>query len=847
MGFFNDIKHQYGSATVGLLKTMAKIYIKQASMQNRRVFLLECRRQKLLPNHITHGTSNINSMLSYTHGQLGRRIQNFNCRLGNDILNLEIRVTFCELTSLKKQLLSITDQLSNLLPQYILNEYIARQQTRSNYLSNKIKRKNLNKLNLLQSKMSNNIKTKDSWFKNLTDIDIPQDITSLLALGPKFSLNPPANEIKISHLLADLENIINNIDNSQKDSYRAQYTNIITNFMHKNHNDKPFLNSLFKKAKLFFKDHPDLYIVRSDKGNVTVAMYKMDYINKSQELLNDQEYYIRLNRNPTYTLELKANKIVKSLKEKGHITDVQARSMTSYNTIAPRFYSLPKIHKPALAMRPIVSCINSPNGQLAQFLTSVLTNAYDTDNDFYIKSSFSFSTFINNYQLPNNYVIVSFDVVSLFTNLPLDAIIDSLRNRWDTISDFCTLDFDTFEHILNFIFDSNYLCFNGSYYKQIFGTPMGSTISPILVNFVLDDLVKDCLQFMPFYVPFVKRYVDDLILALPRQGIETALELFNTYNRHIQFTVEMEQNNSVPFLDMLVIRTHDNVLKTKWYRKPYCSNRFISYFSYHPIKTKINLILGMKNRAVKLTHPSFRKEALELLRVISLDNSYPVSLINKLLFSTQYEISENIVERIPQQLTLSTQGAGVSGRSVTHETINNRSFIRYFSLPHIEGLTDKLCTVFKHIDIKIARKQTRPLSLIFSKTKMPLAKLENYNIVYKIPCGGCNLSYIGQTSRSLKGRITSHKSDCTTGKLTSALAEHFVQWGHNFDWGSAEILEKVNEYHKRTFLEMVHINRESPNMNKKSDTQNLSTIYSYILKLERERYISLLDAPAPDE
>ena len=126
----------------------------------------------------------------------------------------------------------------------------------------------------------------------------------------------------------------------------------------------------------------------------------------------------------------------------------------------------------------------------------------------------------------------------VFTNLLLNAILDSLKNRRETISQHCALVFDNFECILNFIFDSNYLFLNNSYYKQIFGTPMGSTISPILVNFVLDDLVSDCLQYMPFYVPFVKRYVDDLILALPKRGVDTALEIFNTYNRHIQFIVE---------------------------------------------------------------------------------------------------------------------------------------------------------------------------------------------------------------------------------------------------------------------------------------------------------------------
>lgn len=75
---------------------------------------------------------------------------------------------------------------------------------------------------------------------------------------------------------------------------------------------------------------------------------------------------------------------------------------------------------------------------------------------------------------------------------------------------------------------------------------MGSKILPILVNFVLDDLAKDCLHYMPYYIPFVKRCVDGLLLAVPKDQIGTTLEFFNTYDRHIQLTVVEETNRAVP-------------------------------------------------------------------------------------------------------------------------------------------------------------------------------------------------------------------------------------------------------------------------------------------------------------
>jgi len=139
------------------------------------------------------------------------------------------------------------------------------------------------------------------------------------------------------------------------------------------------------------------------------------------------------------------------------------------------------------------------------------------------------------------------------------------------------------------------------------------------------------------------------------------------------------------------------------------------------------------------------------------------------------------------------------------------------------------------------------LSSIFTKTKTPLTKDEAYDIVYKIPCQDCELSYIGQTSRNLKSRLTSHKSDCRRGIKSCALAEHFIDRDHQIDWGNTEILENVNSYQKRLFLEMFHINLNQHGMNKKSDTDNLSVIYSYIIHVHNKNRNEMLDYPAPDE
>ncbi|KAI4476250.1 hypothetical protein M0804_013737 [Polistes exclamans] len=58
-------------------------------------------------------------------------------------------------------------------------------------------------------------------------------------------------------------------------------------------------------------------------------------------------------------------------------------------------------------------------------------------------------------------------------------------------------------------------------------------------------------------VQFLKVYVDDIITALPKEGIEIVLKTFSMINEKIQLTIEIEDNGTLPFLDVRVKRNED--------------------------------------------------------------------------------------------------------------------------------------------------------------------------------------------------------------------------------------------------------------------------------------------------
>ena len=70
--------------------------------------------------------------------------------------------------------------------------------------------------------------------------------------------------------------------------------------------------------------------------------------------------------------------------------------------------------------------------------------------------------------------------------------------------------------------------------------------------------------------------------------IPTFLNHANSIHQNIQFTLEMEKNGQIPFLDILIQREIDGSLSSSAYRKPTTNDRYLDFKSNNPIVHKIN-------------------------------------------------------------------------------------------------------------------------------------------------------------------------------------------------------------------------------------------------------------------
>src|SRR5690606_37877799 len=104
------------------------------------------------------------------------------------------------------------------------------------------------------------------------------------------------------------------------------------------------------------------------------------------------------------------------------------------------------------------------------------------------------------------------------------------------------------------------------------------------------------------------------------------------------------------------------------------------------------------------------------------------------------------------------------------------------------------------------------------RAKDPTPELNRSVVLYKIPCGECNMVYIGETRRTFGVCLKEHQADLRLGKADkSAVAQHAMERQHSPSWDNAKVLLAKQHYFKRKWREAIKIIRTPDNMNRDAD------------------------------
>jgi len=324
---------------------------------------------------------------------------------------------------------------------------------------------------------------------------------------------------------------------------------------------------------------------------------------------------------------------------------------------------------------------------------------------------------------------------------------------------------------------------------------------------------------------------------------------------------------------------------TKWFKKEISCNTLINYYSNHPQHILKNTAKNYIDKAIRVTSSQYTKEIRNKVTNILKENLFPETIINQLWNACyqkyQHEYKENLINKPTDELIDKTSKPGINlypqpfqstpnsnkkpnnlittyfkpinnvnsfdinnTHDISHKNspaqtkVDNTINKKYLTIPYLNkasvrlkdylknNIPDKLTITLKPIN--------KTQSKIYTNTKDKIDKLKNTNIIYKIPCSDCNLSYIGQTKQYLKDRIKQHSSNCNSTRKEqnnkTALSTHNIEQKHIFNFDDTSILHKEDNIYKRNIIEAVYILKNINSVvNFRSDADGISHFYNNII------------------
>ena len=545
-------------------------------------------------------------------------------------------------------------------------------------------------------------------------------------------------------------------------------------------------------------------------------MDKEDYERKLNNLVNDESVYIEIPYDITNKLLATLTKVTKKLIDEGELNPKVRRSLIPGTAKAPTFTGLPKIHKTDVPLRPIINNIGSPLYGLAKFIVATLKKI-EKLLKFTVQNSYEFVDKLNNVIPLEDEIMVSYDVVSMYTNVDTESAIKTLENwlrRHTDILNGTNLSMEGIVKLISLCVSNTYFTHNGKFYKQRQGLPMGSPISPLLANIWLEEIEKCFLNTLSNPPRLWIRYLDDIFALVKKleENLKSYLIGLNKVNDKIKFTEERENNKVLNFLDVQITREDDRFDK-KVFRKPSYSGNILHFNSNHPFGIKMGILKSQIIRGLRITDKEHWNEELHTIKRIFQDNGYPLWRIEKQIKVVINNFQKN-GKYIPTSKTLKTKKGFMC--------LTDSSLAKKLKDKAIQFGITTVMRQKKTINSTVGRLDNNKLS---SKNNL------NRGGIYEIPCKGCNKKYIGQTKRPIMKRMKEHEIATIKNDRSSEVANHVRQTGHNMNWeGIRRVSGFEKEYSKRMIRESIEINSRKDTMNVKSDETLIHPVFKEFIK-----------------
>lgn len=573
------------------------------------------------------------------------------------------------------------------------------------------------------------------------------------------------------------------------------------------HRDENNLNRGESQALLQLAKNKHIIIKPADKGSAIVIMDRAQYTQEAYRQLNNTAHYRKLNAPMYPDTAQEIHRIIQTLVENKHITKKQGFYLRGEDNPRPRiFYLLPKIHKSPESWsvpyevppgRPIISDCNSESYRIAEYLDFYL-NPLSTKHNSYIKDTYDFIHKIKNARIPQEAILFTIDIDSLYTNINTAAGLTAVKTWMEKYPDNNRPD-GTLLQLLEISLTKNDFEFNKEFYLQISGTAMGKKFAPAYANIYMAHWEETVFRKCPKLPSNYFRYLDD-IWGTWTHTAEEFKHFIQTLNTH-HTTITIKHTTHKEHIDFLDTTTYKgplfpqtHTLDTKVFFKDTDTHALLHKDSLHPKHTFGGLIKSQLLRFKRIcTQTADFEEATKTLFNALKPRGYSRSFLRGIrrtflnpkqqdtrkiipLITTYSNLSQYANRKIKQGITRTLHNENLlPGHRVISAYKRNKNLRDYLvksKMPEINTLPPRSQAFYR---------QRRAIKNHTSNTVHLLTQaltITTQNCIYAIQCKHCNIQYIGETGNEIRTRLAQHIYNIKNHRDTDThLVAHFLHHG----------------------------------------------------------------------
>ena len=490
-----------------------------------------------------------------------------------------------------------------------------------------------------------------------------------------------------------------------------------------------------------------------------------------------------------------------------------------------------------------------------RFLDHVLQPLAQSYPD-YLHNSTDLSRLLQDLQVPDNAILVTIDVTSLYPSIPQTDCLNKIYTEMCHHPHLMSFDPNFIIRLLHTNINYNYFTFANLTFQQTNGTAMGAAFSPTIANIYMSTVVRYFLQTQTTKPLTFKRYIDDIFMIWTdtTDELNNFLTNLNSFHTNLHFTHE-QSHLTIDFLDLTIYKgTHfyfTNLLDTKTFQKPQNLYQYLHFTSTHPPKIFKAIIRGECIRYIRTntTYETYMA-TVHNFKLRLRKRNYPERLINKTINTVQYNKRQQYLKTFqplqatcfpplfksvpPPQYNL-LKKLILQDYTKLHFTSPRFITLRHPTLQNILVRAKLNPTDEQFMDITLYLDNTTPTT---HTTTATLPKLQykpptitpcrqrkcstcsyhllttptfkdtqrtpttyrirhhlsctSTNIIYLITCNKCKKQYVGYTTKQLNTRINHHRSNILN-KRPIYISKHFNLPDHSLSDLRVQPIDKATE------------------------------------------------------